>query len=99
MQRTIDQTAGSQLYVQSKHSGFFIEANKWMTTVTFPFITKNNNYSISISGITALYIGDINSGVSVYTKSNNGFVLSGTKSGMPINTHCIGDIIYTITFN
>ena len=97
----IKQTPGTSESLMIPIVFYYYYADQWQAYVPFPFITKNDNYTISISSCVAENVGEIKSKLSILTKNANLFKIQTTKtmSSLPnMYSVCVATIIFTITF-
>ena len=97
----IKQTAGTSVSFAVPCTFFYYYADQWRAYVQFPFIAKNNNYSISLTSVQAENIGDITSKISVIAKYGACFEIETTKTMTALPNQfsvCVGTVNFTITF-
>ena len=97
----INQTTGTSVSFAVPCTFFYYYADQWRAYVQFPFIAKNNNYSISLTSVQAENIGDITSKISVIAKYGACFEIETTKTMTALSNQfsvCVGTVNFTITF-
>ena len=97
----IKQAAGTSVSFAVPCTFFYYYADQWRAYVQFPFIAKNNNYSISLTSVQAENIGDITSKISVIAKYGACFEIETTKTMTALPNQfsvCVGTVNFTITF-
>lgn len=97
----IKQTAGSTLTITVPFTFYYYYADQWSAHILFPFITKNNTYSVTLTSVIAENVGEIVSKCSVVEKQYTYFDIRTTKT-MPslpdTYSTCVGRCRFTITF-
>ena len=97
----IKQAVGTSVSFAVPCTFFYYYADQWRAYVQFPFIAKNNNYSISLTSVQAENIGDITSKISVIAKYGACFEIETTKTMTALPNQfsvCVGTVNFTITF-
>ena len=97
----IKQVSGTSVSFAVPCTFFYYYADQWRAYVQFPFIAKNNNYSISLTSVQAENIGDITSKISVIAKYGACFEIETTKTMTALPNQfsvCVGTVNFTITF-
>ena len=97
----IKQAVGTSVSFAIPCTFFYYYADQWRAYVQFPFIAKNNNYSISLTSVQAENIGDITSKISVIAKYGACFEIETTKTMTALPNQfsvCVGTVNFTITF-
>ena len=97
----IKQTAGSSITITVPFTFCYYYADQWSAHIQFPFITKNNTYSVTLASVIAENVGEIVSKCSVVEKQYTYFDIRTTKtmSSLPdIYSTCVGRCRFTITF-
>ena len=97
----IKQAVGTSVSFAVPCTFFYYYADQWRAYVQFPFIAKNNNYSISLTSVQAENIGDITNKISVIAKYGACFEIETTKTMTALPNQfsvCVGTVNFTITF-
>lgn len=101
MSNPVDQTAGQSISLAVPVIFGYYYADQWYAYVPLPFVTKNTDYSISLSVVNADNQGDITNKTSVTSKAKSYFRILTTKT-MPsfpnMYSNNLGICTFTITF-
>ena len=97
----IKQAVGTSVSFAVPCTFFYYYADQWRAYVQFPFIAKNNNYTLSGITCQAENIGDISNKISVIAKYGACFEIETTKTMTALPNQfsvCVGTVNFTITF-
>lgn len=97
----IKQTSGSSITITVPFTFYYYYADQWSAHILFPFITKNNTYSVTLNSVIAENIGEIVSKCSVVEKQYTYFDIRTTRTMASLpDTYstCVGRCRFTITF-
>lgn len=94
----LDQTAGvTQRTIIIPITGIALNSSVLRTSVPFPFLTKNTDYSVTINSLNLVNLGNVASDTSVYQKTFGG-IITTTTGTFTANTVYSGTININITF-
>ena len=97
----IKQETGTSVQFLVSFTFYYYYADQWQAHIPFPFIAKNNSYSITLDDVVAENIGNVTNKCSVIGKSSSYFDIQTTKTmtAFPNSfSTCVGRCRFTITF-
>lgn len=94
----IDQTSGNSIALSyPRIIGYAEDVDTPTVFCPFPFVTKNLNYTVSVTGFSIDGVAGGAQNPTAKSKNHNGCVVTGTAT-MAYNTKFGGNVYLTITF-